>query len=161
MTNPAFYEIGMRDSCFSMELYIAWIAIAVWHAFTIYFSVYYTLTTIGVVTADGKDIGLWLSGTVVYGSCVVVVNLTLFMRAHAHHCFGVVLYSGSIASYFGVFYILSKVAKDDIRHLFEPTLRPPLVWLAFAFSIGQAFLTDYLYKAWIKLNSTKKEAVPN
>lgn len=147
MTNPAFYDIGPRDACFSMQLYLGWIALAVWHAFGIYYSVFYALTRIGTVTADGKDIGLWLAGTVVYGSCVVVVNLTLWMRAHAHHLFGLVLYSGSVASYFVIFYLLSIYAKDDIRYLFWPTLSHELVWVALVFSCCQAFLTDYLYKA--------------
>jgi len=146
MTNPAFYRIGIKDECFSSELYIGWILYALWHAAVVFFGCYFALTHIGVTQPDGKDIGLWLAGTTVYGACVCVVNLTLMMKMHVHHFLGSVLLAGSVGSFFAFFWILSKYAKDDIRHLFEPTLCLHLVWLTLLFSVGQTFVFEYLVK---------------
>ena len=147
MTNPSFYIIGIKDECFSAELYIGWIIYAIWHAGIVYFTVYYALTHIGVTQPDGKDIGLWPAGTTVYGSCVFIVNLTLMMKMHIHHFFGTFLLAGSVGSYFTFFWLLSKYAKDDIRHLFYPTLKLTLVWLTLLLSVGQVFVFEYFYKS--------------
>ena len=107
MTNPSFYRIGLKDECFSADLYVGWIIYALWHALVVYYTVYYALTELGVQKPDGKDIGLWLAGTTVYGSCVMVVNLTLLMKLHLHHFEGTILFAGSVGSYFAFFWILS------------------------------------------------------
>lgn len=147
MTNPMFYRIGIKDECFSAELYLGWIAYAIWHAGVVYYTVYFALTQLGVSKPDGKDMGLWLAGTTVYGSCVLVVNLTLMMKMHTHHFFGTFLLLGSVASFFMFFWILSKFAKDDIKNLFEPTLSLTIVWLTLLLSVGQVFIFEYLFKS--------------
>lgn len=156
MTNPSFYRIGLKDECFSSELYLGWIVYALWHALVVYYSVYYALTELGVTQPDGKDIGLWLAGTTVYGSCVMVVNLTLLMKLHIHHSIGTFLFAGSVGSYFVFFWILSKYAKDDIAHLFYPTLSLTIVWLTLIFSVSQVFIFEYLLKSCKRVFSWKQ-----
>lgn len=68
------------------------------------------------------------------------------MKMHLHHFIGTVLLLGSVGSYFAFFWILSKYAKDDIRHLFEPTLGLCLVWLTLLLSVGSVFAFEYLMK---------------
>lgn len=156
MTNPLHYKIGMLEQCFSLKLYTGWIIYSLWHAVVVFYSVYYALADVGVVMADGTETGLWLAGTAAYGGCVFVVNITLLLKFHLHDAFGVVLFLGSIASFFLVFLILSMFAKDDIRHLFAVTVQLPIVWLAMGFAVGQVFVFELLYSSCRRLREGER-----
>jgi len=156
MTNPALYKIGMQELCFSLKLYTGWIVYSLWHALVVFYSVYFALTEVGVVMPDGKETGLWLAGTSAYGGCVFVVNATLLLKFHIHDAFGILLFIGSLASFFLVFLLLSLFARDDIRDLFAVTVQLPTVWLALGFAVGQVFVFELLYSSCRRLGTSEQ-----
>ena len=62
MKNPDLYSIGLNKDCYSMKIFLKWIFYALWHAFVVYFVVYYCLNVIGMNQPDGKAIGLYFGG---------------------------------------------------------------------------------------------------
>lgn len=142
MSNPELYRIGMDGECFSVRLYVLWVLYALWHAFVIYYIVYFALDQSTTMMPNGQDIGLWLAGTAVYGACTFVVNALLLTKFFVHHVVGSFFFFLSVLSYFVFFAIFSGTANDEISLLFEPSLRMTLVWAAFVFCVGQVVVFE-------------------
>jgi len=89
MRNPILYRLGMEHQCFSKKEMAKWIGYALWHAFVVYFINFWALTAGDYYNSprqsDGKDLGFWVAGHVLYGSCCFISNLTLFHKFHIHH----------------------------------------------------------------------------
>jgi len=89
MRNPKLYEPGMRGACFGKLKMAEWVLYAIWHALVVYFVCFFALTAAGDDNSprqtDGKDLGFWVAGHVVYGVCVFISNLVLAHKFHHHH----------------------------------------------------------------------------
>jgi len=57
-----------------MGHFYSWVAYAIFHGLIVYFLCFWILTLPGLQQPDGKDIGFWIFGHVVYGGCVLVAN---------------------------------------------------------------------------------------
>lgn len=145
MLHPLLYRIGIDNKCFSTTIFIKWVAYSLWHACVVYFTVYYALSEYRTSAANGKEIGMWIAGVSCYGSCVYVVNALLAMKFHIHHTAGVILIALSVISYIIFFVIISERVKDEISHLYVPTVEMTLTWLTWLLSTAQVFIFEFAY----------------
>jgi hypothetical protein len=94
------------------------------------------MSTLGVEADDGHELGLWLSGHVIYGCCVFVANIVLFLKFNIHHGYSMFVFFLMILAYFFFFFLESLfLAFPQIYLLFVQTFSQPLSWLCLAFSI--------------------------
>ena len=75
----------MRSECFSTGIFAQWLVYGLWHAVVIFFTTMAVLSNPATSQWDGKDIGFWVSGMAVYGSCVFVANAVVATRMHGHN----------------------------------------------------------------------------
>lgn len=146
LLNPNLYSIGLNRECFSKSLFVQWIFYALWHALIVYFIALYCLNLPGVVQADGKDIGFWLAGMLVFGVCIFVANFELAIRFNTHTWQSTVFLIIGPICYFLFYSLLAEVFKGNIDHLFKPTFSICLVWIASFFCIAQTYIFETIYK---------------
>jgi hypothetical protein len=89
MRNPLLYKIGMEHQCFSKKEMAKWIGYALWHSYVVYNINFWALSESdgrnSARQSDGKDLGFWVAGHVLYGSCCFISNLVLAHKFHIHH----------------------------------------------------------------------------
>jgi hypothetical protein len=111
MRNPMLYSIGMQQLCFGKLEMGKWILYALWHAFVIYQINFWALSASdsrnSPSMSDGKDLGFWVAGHVVYGSAVFISNLVLAHKYHIHHKEGTALMGLMIFAYFFLMFVES------------------------------------------------------
>lgn len=77
LKHPSLYKIGMENRNFSIMHYLKWMAYGFFHAFLTYVFNCYLMLIPGQQLTDGKDMGFWVAGHIVYGVCVIVANLVI------------------------------------------------------------------------------------
>lgn len=135
MKNPHLYKIGINCECFSVKLFVNWVAYGLWHALVILMLVYYPLEQYGTSQKDGKEVGFWIGGMAVYGACVFIANAVLFLKFTIHNQIGIILFSLMISAYF-VFYFLFNYLKGHIHHIFATSFSQLILWLTFLLTLG-------------------------
>lgn len=80
MRNPTLYKIGMNNECFGSTIMVKWITYAIIHAFWVYFTCFYSLELYSFgwnspQQDDGEDLGFWIGGHAVFGSCILIANV--------------------------------------------------------------------------------------
>lgn len=103
MTNSFLYKIGMNGECFGLMKLFQWILYALYHASVIFIFSFIIITQQDAIERDGQVLGFFVAGHVVYGACVIIANLILFMRFHTHTQIGHITFFLSIAAYFVFF----------------------------------------------------------
>ena len=90
MYNPFLYKIGLNNECFGNLVMFKWIMYGLFHAFFIYYIGFEKMQyDHSGFLSDGKDIGFWISGHVVYGSCIIVANIVIVHQANTHTLFSI------------------------------------------------------------------------
>ncbi len=85
MENPALYDIGIKDECFSTKLFI-WSALrGFFHGMIIFISLFWNLSECVQTKSDGQAIGLDGAGNVLYGGVVIGANVILFENMNTHN----------------------------------------------------------------------------
>lgn len=105
MINPFLYKIGHNGDCFGQWLFIGWMAYAMYHALVIYLCVFLALTGNGGVQSNGWDYGLWATGSIVYGACIIVANIIIILRSNIHTVWSVGWPTLSILSWLGTLFV--------------------------------------------------------
>lgn len=136
LQNPQLYKIGIDRECFSMTLFMQWIFYALWHAFVIYYVALYCLCIPEVMQPDGTAIGFWVTGMAIFGVCVLVANFELAMRFNTHTWVGTFILLVGPISYFLLYFVLSLISKSAISHIFVPTFKMVLIWIAVFFCLA-------------------------
>jgi membrane protease YdiL (CAAX protease family) len=114
------------------------------------------ICTVSQKQADGKDIGFWVSGHLVYGVCVFVANTIILTRTKNFTGYGEGLNALMNFAYFFFMLILSSLASPSfsaLNHIFENMFSIWNIWLAILLTVG--FVTAgefafraYLFRAW-------------
>jgi Na+/proline symporter len=60
-----------------------------------------------MTSPDGKELGFWMAGHVVYGICVIVANLVIAVKFNIHHHFSIFLIALMIIAYFFFFGLMA------------------------------------------------------
>jgi len=94
------------------------------------------MSTLGVETKDGNELGFWLSGHIVYGCCVVIANVVLMLKFNIHYYFSHILFFLMITAYFLFFWMQSlTILFPQIFLLFNQAFSQPICWICLGFSV--------------------------
>jgi len=141
-----------------------WIIYAVWHAFVVYNINFWALAegddTNSARQSNGKDLGFWIAGHVVYGVCCFISNLTLWHKFHIHHAYGLALIGLMIFAFFLILFVESEwpfsvTLFADVGGIYSHMMGSLTVWLTLAFTLGQVSVLEILWKAYKDEKSSK------
>jgi len=151
MRNPLLYRIGIDGTSFSTWLFVKWLMYALIHAAFIFYSCFYVLQHKATHQSDGKDIGFWVGGMLVYGICIFVANMVLAFKHFTHYWIGTFFFLLCICAYFVFFWLFSITFKNEVDHLFKPTFSMRIVYLIIFFIVFAVYLAELAYSACRKL----------
>ena len=125
----------MENKLYGTQEFILWLAYAMWHALVIYYVNFVCLTaTSTYIGHEGKDIGFWVSGHVVYGATIVVTNSLIIMKFNNFTGYGEICVGLMIAAYFLFLGLESLFTMfPQVYGIFGPTFGCKLVWLGLIF----------------------------
>jgi hypothetical protein len=100
------------------------------------------------LTPEGHTSGLYIAGSVVYGSVIIIANMTIFASLNMYGIVCEVLLFLSILVYFLVLFILNNVATiPQLYGIFEPMMLHPITYLSFFFMFFVPFTIDRMIGA--------------
>ena len=76
--------------------------------------------------SDGKDLGFWVAGMAVYGTCCLIANLVVALKMNLHHVIGT------------IFFALMIIAYPLFYWLFD--LLPGVIYRIFGYSLGLSLI---------------------
>mmetsp|Transcript_18923 Transcript_18923/g.32303 ORF Transcript_18923/g.32303 Transcript_18923/m.32303 type:complete len:290 (+) Transcript_18923:2529-3398(+) len=145
MRNPSLYEIGMKKQCYSNKLMVQWIIYALLHALLIFWVNFYPIS--GLLQPDGKDVGFWVAGHVVYGVCVIVSNAILMAKFSTFEGVGVASIALMVFAYYFFFGVQSWMGSfPELSHLFMPTMQQIPVQLSMLLVVVVCVLGELAYR---------------
>ena len=117
-----------------------WIAYSLWHTLIIFCCVEYALAQYKThAGTDGKDVGFWISGMTVFGSCVWMANVVILMKFNSFDAIGVFWVAWGLICFFIQYVMVSNLISDnDIYHMFLPNFSITMVWVTILFCVGYA-----------------------
>lgn len=151
MRNPLLYRIGIDGTCFSTWLFVKWLAYALIHAAFIFYCCFWVLAQKGTHQSDGKDIGFWVAGMLVYGVCIFVANSVLAFKHFTHYWIGTFFFVLCTSSYFFFFWLFSISFKNEIDHLFMPTFKMRICYIIIIFIVSAVYLAELAYSSCKRL----------
>jgi len=151
MRNPLLYRVGIDGTCFSTWLFVKWLAYALTHACFIFFCGFWVLAQKGTHQSDGKDIGFWVCGMLVYGICIFVANSVLAYKHFTHYWIGTFFFFLCTSSYFVFFWLFSMSFKNEIGNLFAPTFAMRICWIVLFFIVISVYLAELSYASFKRL----------
>jgi len=156
MKNPLLYGIGINKECFSLSLMLKWVIYALFHAYIIYYWCFYFIT--GAPQSDGKDLGFWVAGHVVYGACCLLANLILIHKFNLIDKIQVFFVFLMVLAYF-LFLALESISGwfPEVNHIFSTTFRTILVWLGLLLTLGTSSALEFGYRYWTEIIMTMKD----
>jgi len=98
MSNPMLYRIGIENACFSVPIYIVWTIYALFHGCLSW--IFCILAICPETKSNGKDLGFWVSGILVYGVCCFIANAVILTRTSNFTGYGEALNALMIFAYF-------------------------------------------------------------
>jgi len=75
--NPHLYKESATTNLLSIKYFCAWMALAVWNSFIIFFAGYQLFNDSGGFTSMQRVGGMWCYGTIVYTSVIFVINIMI------------------------------------------------------------------------------------
>lgn len=91
---------------------------------------------------------MWVGGMTVYGVCIFVANVLLFVRFNNHTAIGSICFFIGVSSYFLFYVFTSAVMHNEIDHLFQNNFKMSLVFFTILFTVGYAFVVEGAIKVW-------------
>lgn len=131
MQHPMLFKRSMKKEYFTMPKFVIYLLYSLFHAIVIYFLCFHLFSAPNM-QPDGKGIGMWIPGHLVYGSCIIAANLMLVMRFNNYTVWGELLAYLMILSYFSTMSLESQASLymvPDLHYLFEVMFSLGLVWL--------------------------------
>lgn len=135
---PGLYLHGQQNRKFNAGLLGNWMATAAWHAFLVFFGMYFVWLVPTIATQDGQVSSLWFSGAGVNLALVLVVNLKLMVESQVWSkvvlgavAFSLLAWVGFVALYASL-YALGLNLIDIVPFLGVGTrlLQTPTLWLS-------------------------------
>lgn len=145
MRNPLLYRAGIEGRCFSTWLFVKWLVYALVHAAFIFFAAFWVVAHMATHQSDGRDIGFWVAGMLVYGVCIFVANTVMAFKHYTHTWVGAFFLFLCSAAYFLFFWLFSKSFTNEIGHLFEPTFRMRICYIVIFFVVVSVYMGELTY----------------
>lgn len=130
MEHPLLYEKSMKGEYFSVLKFVAYLIYSLMHSVIIYFLCFYLMAP--SPRANGKSIGLWLPGHVVFGTVVIVVNLVMVLRFSNYTGWGEALVYLMILCFPTLMYVESALGVEvvpELYFMFDVIFMMGLVWI--------------------------------
>lgn len=120
LENPFLYVDGIQGILYNQSVFWQWIRSAVVESFLLVLISFYGLnyypTTLG--STQGQLPDMWLIGTVVYFSCVFIVNNKLLLDANSLSFIPIVIYLMSTGMVIIAFLIVNEIPGDSLHKNF-------------------------------------------
>ena len=124
------YKKSMHGEYFSLRLFAGYLLYALFHASIIFWLCFYVPGDVsdhgwnavhGTFTQpNGKDIGFWVNGHLVFGACIIVANCMLVVRFNNFTGWGEGLVYLMILAYFTLMYLESLLPVfDQLFRIFD------------------------------------------
>lgn len=131
MEHPKLFEASMKGEYFTLFKFVQYLLYSLFHAIMIYFLCYQFVSGPNT-NSEGKQLGIWIPGHIVFGSCIICCNLVLFLRFNNWTGWGEALVYLMILNYFTLMYIESVVGLaiiPDLFYIFDVMFMFDLVWV--------------------------------
>jgi len=103
MSNPELYKIGIDYSCFSFSLFTIYLIYGFIQSTVIYLLAFLMINA-NDMQPGGKNMGFWITGHMVYGTCILVANLVIMFRYHGYSGWGEWCSIGMSLNFFTILY---------------------------------------------------------
>ena len=155
MRNPFLYRIGMESALYGTKEFILWLLYAMVHAIIIYYVNFFALNHVHAYfggSDQGKAIGFWIGGHIVYGSCIIVANLLILLRFNNFTGYGEFTVFLMILAYFVIFGIESLIPSlTQIYGIYVPAFTSSLVWWTVILSASFCVVTELFARNYKQL----------
>lgn len=149
MSDPELYQIGLDYSCYSLKLLSSYILYGLAQSIYIYVLAYYLLCD-NDMQENGKTIGFWIIGHVVFGSCIIVANLVILFRFNNFTGWGEWTVAGMILAFYTLLYIESLLPMfPQTYYIFDTMMEQPIIWFHMILIAAMACLLEYARKVFI------------
>ncbi len=150
LKSPLLYQIGINRECCSLSLLLKWVVYGLFHAYIVYEWCFKYITD--TPQGDGKDIGFWVAGLVVYGACCLIANLILVHKFNLIDHVQVVFVALMVIAYF-LFFALESISGwfPEVNHIFSTTFSIPIVWLGLLLTLGASSAIEFGDRYWTEI----------
>ncbi|CAG9465195.1 unnamed protein product [Pedinophyceae sp. YPF-701] len=158
---PQLYGYGRRNRNFNVPTLGGWLFDGIMHGVICYWMSWAAFPSKDqALNSDGRSVGLWADGVLVYTIVVTVVNLRLMMSTTHHTALHMITAYGSIGLCFLFMLLYSGVTPDMLSILNSSTAGIYMVfynllevgpfWLTYMVAAGTCIGTDFLFKVWLR-----------
>lgn len=117
------YRPGLRCQYYNSRVFWRWFFYAVWQSVFLFFLSFFCMQF--NPSSDGKIAGLYLVGNLCYGLTIILVNVKIVQSSYLHNFWTFFILSGTIASYFMMYWFFSLFTWNGLFGLFWPTFTFP------------------------------------
>lgn len=144
LKHPHLYRLGIEDKCFSLGHFIRWVIYGLVHAFIVYLLTFHFISIPGQSQGHiGKDLGFWVVGHVVYGTCVMVANILLIFKFNNYTGWGEFICIFSILSFFTIYFLQNFFTMfPQVYLIFDSTFVQPSIWAGIFLAIMQVVVFE-------------------
>ncbi|XP_029648021.1 probable phospholipid-transporting ATPase IF [Octopus sinensis] len=152
MTIPTIYRGYYKNKLLSGKQFLKWNLLALWHSLVVYFGVQFLISDAASLFEDGKSIGNWSFGFMVYFVCTVTVNLKLAVETYSwYHLFALSFIITFVGSFILLFiydsFLWSQFFdSNNLYMILQNILTSGAFWLCLIILPCVALLPDYLIK---------------
>lgn len=165
LEQPQLYKKITRNRKLTKKYFIQWNALGLWHAVVFFFGVFLMFDGDITFYKDGKMMGNWMLGSVVYITCVLAVNIKLGLETYywsAPIFFSYIFaFVGNVAMtslYTGLLWPDFIISHQDFFHLFFVHVSCGPIWLCMILLIVIALLPDILIRCITDIQKTKNDS---
>ena len=98
---------------------------------------------------DGKNLGFWVIGHVVFGSCIIVANIVIFFRFNNYTGWGEWTCTGMVLAFFFLFYLESLMPMfSQTYYIYDTIWEQAIVWVQMLAVSFLALLFEFGLKAY-------------
>ncbi|XP_041354452.1 phospholipid-transporting ATPase IF-like isoform X2 [Gigantopelta aegis] len=161
---PELYRKISRNKLLDWKHFLLWTSTGVWHSLVAYLGVFHFIGNTVFLHPDGKMVGMWTLGSMVFTIVVVVVNLKLALRTY-HWC-GLTLlsYICTFAAFIVTTFIFSDIKWPKIlmesQALYGVITNLCIsanIWLAIVILSIICLLPDFVFRAFSDIYFVKQE----
>ncbi|XP_052104565.1 phospholipid-transporting ATPase IF-like isoform X2 [Mytilus californianus] len=165
LEQPQLYKKITRNRKLSKKYFIQWNALGLWHAVVFFFGVFLMFNGDITFYKNGKMMGNWMLGSVVYITCVLAVNIKLGLETYywsAPIFFSYIFaFVGNVAMtslYTGLLWPDLIISHQDFYHLFFVHVSCGPIWLCMIILIVIALLPDIVIRCITDIQKTKNDS---
>ena len=150
-----YYEQGIHSRLFNSKVFWSWFFFGTWHSIIMVF-VPYLLLEYNFCDKNGLIQSFWISGVVVFGICVIVVNFKVLIISNTHTFLSVFVLTMSIMLYLFSLLILSEFSTSELYKQAQNLLNIPYYNLANFLIIVATTVLDFGHEMYLSEFHIKK-----